>query len=118
MASFADRMKELRKEQKMTQDELADKLGISRSTVGMYEQGRREPDFEMLDMTADVFDVSIGYMVGNNERGRYPRHADEPQERKPKQIGVTLEEERLVKAFRAANADVRKAVMAVLRIKT
>ena len=63
MASFADRMKELRKEQKMTQDELADKLGISRSTVGMYEQGRREPDFEMLDMVADIFDVSIGYMV-------------------------------------------------------
>ena len=117
MASFADRMKELRKEQKMTQDELADKLGISRSTVGMYEQGRREPDFEMLDMVADIFDVSIGYMVGNKERGRYPRNADEPTERKPRKIGVTLEEERLVKAFRAASEDVRKAALAVLRIK-
>lgn len=117
METFASRMRELRKEQKMTQDELAERLGISRSAVGMYEQGRREPDFEMLDLVADVFDVSIGYMVGNKDRGAYPRHGEKTEERKPKQIGVTLEEERLVKAFRSANEDVRKAVMAVLRIK-
>lgn len=117
METFASRMKELRKEQKMTQEELAEKLGISRSAVGMYEQGRREPDFEMLDLAAYIFDVSIGYMVGNKERGIYPRHDEQPEERKPRHIGVTLEEERLIKAFRATNDDVKKAVMAVLRIK-
>ena len=117
MGKFGEKLKALRKEQELTQDDLAEKLGISRSAVGMYEQGRREPDFEMLDLTAYVFDVSIGYMVGNKERGTYPRHDEQTEERKPRQIGVTLEEERLVKAFRSANEDVRKAVMAVLRIK-
>ena len=117
---FADRLKELRKENGWTQDELAEKLGISRSAVGMYEQGRREPDFEMLDLAADVLDVSVGYMTGGPERGSYPRHLEayaEAPQRMPRTMGVTLEEERLLKAYRAAGEDVRRAVQAVLRIK-
>ena len=119
MGKFADRMKELRKENSMTQDELAEKLGISRSAVGMYEQGRREPDFAMLDLTADVFNVSIGYLVGNDERGSYPRHGGSEDEiRRPRTVGVTLEEERLLREYRNASADVKRAVRAILRIKT
>ena len=118
---FADRLKELRKENSWTQDELAEKLGISRSAVGMYEQGRREPDFEILDTAADVFDVSVGYLTGGPERGSYPRHIVKYAEaiaRMPRTVGVTLEEERLLKAYREAGDDVRRAVRAVLRIKT
>jgi transcriptional regulator with XRE-family HTH domain len=119
---FADRMRELRKEQGLTQDDLAKALGISRSAVGMYEQGRREPDFDILDTAADFFDVSVGYMTGGPDRGSYPRILTAyekalKEQRKPRAIGVTLEEERLIKAYREAGPDVRQAVKAVLRIK-
>lgn len=116
---FADRLKELRKENGWTQDELAEKLGISRSAVGMYEQGRREPDFEMLDLAADVFDVSVGFMTGGPERGSYPRLEAyvEGLARMLRKMGVSLEEERLLRAYREAGDDVRRAVRAVLRIK-
>lgn len=120
---FPTRLRELRTETGMTQTDLARKLGISRSTVGMYELGRREPDFEILDLCADVFNVSVGYLVGDAERGQYPRHvaayaAALLEPRMPKEISVSLDEDRLIRAYRAANDDVKKAVKAVLRIKT
>ena len=120
MASFAEKLKTLREEHDMTQGELAAMLGVSRSAVGMYEQGKREPDFEVLDTLADILDVSIGYLAGSEDRGTYPRHLDKYQEslqRLPREVYVTLEEERLLKAYRVAGEDVRRAVKAVLRIK-
>ena len=121
--TFPIRLKELRTETGMTQTDLARKLGISRSTVGMYELGRREPDFAILDLCADVFNASIGYLLGDAERGQYPRNVDAYaaallESRMPKEISVSLDEDRLIRAYRAANDDVKKAVKAVLRIKT
>ena len=46
MGNFNDMLKYLRVREKMSQAELADKLGVSKSTVGMYELGKREPDFD------------------------------------------------------------------------
>ena len=51
----------------MTQSELALKLGISASAVGMYEQGRREPDGEMLLRLCSVFSVTTDTLLGNTE---------------------------------------------------
>lgn len=63
---ISQRIKELRLINDMTQAELAAKLGISSSAVGMYEQGRRKPDSEMLKSISKVFDVSVDYLLGNN----------------------------------------------------
>lgn len=51
----------------MTQKELADKLSISSSTIGMYEQGRREPDLNTISKIANVFNVTVGYLVGTEK---------------------------------------------------
>ena len=45
-----------------TQEELARLLNTSRSRIGMYEQGKRQPDFEMQEAIADLFNVSIDYL--------------------------------------------------------
>lgn len=45
---FSQRLKELRKQNKWTQEDLANKLRISAASVGLYEQGRRNPDNQML----------------------------------------------------------------------
>lgn len=64
MGNFNDMLKYLRVREKMSQAELADKLGVSKSTVGMYELGKREPDFETLEAIADLFNVDINFLLG------------------------------------------------------
>lgn len=62
---FAENLKILRERRQMTQQQLADKLDISRSTVGMYENGSREPDFETLELIADFFNLNMDRLIGN-----------------------------------------------------
>ena len=66
MPSFADMVGFLRRREGYSQKELADKLGISRSAVGMYERGEREPDFETLEAFADIFNVNMDTMLGKS----------------------------------------------------
>ena len=64
MSKFSERFKELRSSRKLSQQELADKLGISKSSVNMYERGEREPGLEMLETIADFFNVDMDYLLG------------------------------------------------------
>ena len=67
MGSFAQVFKDLRTKSKLTQQEMADKLNISRSSVGMYESGEREPSFELLEQIADYFNVDMNYLLVKSE---------------------------------------------------
>ena len=58
-------LKKLREEKGLTQSELGKELGISPSTVGMYEQGRRVPDVPILKKMSAFFNVSIDYLLEN-----------------------------------------------------
>lgn len=62
-------IRSLRATNGMTQKELADKLSISPSTIGMYEQGRREPALDTISKIANVFNVTVGYLVGTEKSG-------------------------------------------------
>ena len=57
------RIAALRRTAGWSQAELARRLGISPSTVGMYEQGRREPDSQMLVALSSLFGVTLDYLV-------------------------------------------------------
>lgn len=59
-------LKELRKEKGLTQSKLAEKLGLSRSTIAMYETEGSEPDLATLLSIAKFFNVSVDYLVGSN----------------------------------------------------
>lgn len=65
--TLGERLRLLRKGRGYTQQELADRLGISASAVGMYEQGRRQPDPDILCRVAEVFGVRVDYLVGREE---------------------------------------------------
>lgn len=54
----------LRRQRGMSQKELAARLGVSPSAVGMYEQGRREPDCAGLLKLAEIFSVSVDLLLG------------------------------------------------------
>lgn len=59
--SIGAKLKTLRKGRKLTQQELADKLGITRCTVSNYEVGRRSPHISELKRFADYFGVGLDY---------------------------------------------------------
>ncbi len=63
---FAERLQELREDRGISRKDLAAKLNITVSALGMYEQGRREPNMEMLIKLADYFDVSLDFLVGRS----------------------------------------------------
>lgn len=66
MADFASVIKRLRIERGITQEQLASMLKVSRSTIGMYETGSREPDFETCEAIADIFNVDMDYLLGRS----------------------------------------------------
>lgn len=63
-------MKCLRLKAGLTQAQLADKLGVSASTIGMYEQGRREPDNTTLAKICRTLDASGDYVLNLDEENR------------------------------------------------
>lgn len=68
MNKYGLRLKQLREQAGYSQEELAKLLNTSRSRIGMYEQGRRQPDFEMQEAIADLFNVSFDYLFGRSEQ--------------------------------------------------
>lgn len=64
MSKFHLRLRELRNSRKMSQQELADCLKISKSSINMYERGERDPGLDMLEAIADFFNVDLDYLTG------------------------------------------------------
>ena len=67
MATFAERLKSLRREKGWSQQRLADELELSKSSVNMYERGEREPGFETMEAIADLFNVDMNYLYGRTD---------------------------------------------------
>lgn len=59
-----NRIAMLRKEQRMNQRELGERLGVGQTTVSAWETGKNEPDNDSMNTMAQMFGVSIGYLVG------------------------------------------------------
>lgn len=57
--AFADTLKRLRLSKGLTQEELANGTGLAKSSISMYESGRRKPSFEVLEAFADFFNVDM-----------------------------------------------------------
>ena len=96
---FGTVLKSLRTKNKMTQKELADTLGVSESRIGMYERCQREPDFEMLEVIADYFNVEIDYLLG--------RSSTRPE--------FNLEEQWIISCYRNADEDTKVGIKSILR---
>lgn len=59
-----ERLKSLRESEGLTQQELADRLQITRSALSLYETNKREPDNETIRKFADFFEVTTDYLLG------------------------------------------------------
>ena len=61
--SFADNLMELRKLNNLSQEEIAEKIGVSRQTLSKYETGESLPDIERCKMLADIFGVTMDDLI-------------------------------------------------------
>lgn len=97
MILIGERIKELRKKYKYTQTELADLLGITKSTIAAYENNSRFPSYEVLIKMSKLFMVSTDYLLLNST-GKQILEVD----------GLTLEQlemiEKMIINFRNYNA--------------
>ena len=67
--SFADNLTTLRKINNMSQEDLAEKIGVSRQTLSKYETGESLPDIEKCRMIADEFSVSVDDLISYETNG-------------------------------------------------
>lgn len=65
---FAENLKGLRKQKGLTQIEFAKHFNIATGTIAMWETGKRTPDFKMLLQIAAFFDVTVDYLLGNEQK--------------------------------------------------
>lgn len=64
---FSIKLRELRIEKNLTRAEFAEKLHVSVRLVSYWENGQRECDFDMLIQIANLFDISIDFLLGRTE---------------------------------------------------
>jgi transcriptional regulator with XRE-family HTH domain len=65
--TFGKRLGEVRKEGKISQDELAKKVGVQGAVIGRYERDEVKPSVEMATQIATALNVSLDYLVGNSD---------------------------------------------------
>ena len=61
--NFGEKLKALRTSQKMTQQQLADRIGVAKSVVSYYESGDRYPSYDVLVKIAHVFHTTTDYLL-------------------------------------------------------
>ena len=65
MDTFGKRFKEARKEKRLTQEQLADKFHLKKSSISRYENGKQMPEVNLLKEFADFFGVTVDYLLGS-----------------------------------------------------
>lgn len=64
MVDVGSRIKELRVSQKITQNDFASRLGVTKSAISSYENGSRSPSYDILIKISRIFKVSTDYLLG------------------------------------------------------
>lgn len=66
MKNYSNRIKELRLSKSLNQEQLADRIGLTKQAISQYETGSRKPSFEVLEALCDFFNVSSDYLLGKD----------------------------------------------------
>ena len=68
MLEFGNRLKELRKQKGLTQEQLAKRLWVTKSIISAYESGVKFPSLDMLIKLARTFNISTDYLLGVDKK--------------------------------------------------
>lgn len=64
--TFGQKLRQLRIEYKLTQEELAEKLNLSKANISKYESDNIEPNLQTLSIISKLFNVTTDYLIGNS----------------------------------------------------
>lgn len=64
---IGEKIKELRKNSKITQEQLGNAIGVSKMAISYFEKGKKAPGRETLEKIADYFEVTTDYLLGRSE---------------------------------------------------
>ena len=105
-------LRDLRKKNDLTQKQLSEIIGVSESTIGMYERCQREPDFETLEAISDYFNVDMDYLTGRSDIER--RYTYSPSAPSSSGLILTDAEETLIRDYRDASEEIREEAAGML----
>lgn len=94
---FGDRLKELREDSGMKQEDLGDILGVSRQTISGYENETSEPSISNLIKISDTFNVSLDYLLGRTKDKYNVNLLDKPSKEIIFKMIETLSKYKIVK---------------------
>lgn len=80
MVKFGERLKAARTAKHMSQQALADVIGKSLNTVGLYERGLRQPSLETLCLLAETLEVSCDYLLARTDAKKTAKMTDAAEE--------------------------------------
>lgn len=72
-----ENLKLLREQKGLLQKEVAEAIGVNRTTYVKYERGDSEPSFQILNRLADYFTVSVDYLLGRDDQQKKPTVEDD-----------------------------------------
>ncbi|MBR1482922.1 MAG: helix-turn-helix domain-containing protein [Ruminococcus sp.] len=101
-------LKKLRNEKKVTQQQLAEKIGVSQQSVNKYENHNVEPDIETLIKIAEYFHTSVDYLIGNTELERVIENVEK--------YDLNFDEKCLIDIYRKLDYDERESIVHVMNI--
>lgn len=102
MPCFADMLCYLRKRDNLSQKELAEKIGVKRNTISMYETGQRQPDFETAEAIADIFNVNMDTLFGRSETPTAPTVRVSPERQELLDMVDSLTDEEVTRLLQIA----------------
>lgn len=86
-----ERLKQLRKERKLTQEQLGNKINVTKVSISGYENGNRSPDTDTLEKLADFFGVTTDYLLGRDDNLEQDK-ATKRKEKDERDIAKRLEQ--------------------------
>lgn len=67
MKPYSNRIRELRQAKSLNQEQLAEKIGLTKQAISQYERGDRKPSMDVLEALCDFFNVSSDYLLGKDD---------------------------------------------------
>lgn len=107
--TFGERVKQLRKQRKMTQGALAIRAETTQAAISGWETQGAEPDFAMLIRIADIFSITVDYLIGKTEHPYALERTPSPS--------ITDHQQQLLDAYNKSCQPVQIAICDILHIK-
>lgn len=100
-------LKKLRKDNKVSQQKLADEIGVSQQSINKYENHNIEPDIDTLIKISNFFNTSVDYLIGNTEINRVIENVYE--------YDLNDEEKNLIENYRKLLPEQKNAIYLVIK---